>query len=92
MNSIECLSGKVLKSTIAVLKKVEEVNSISDIPNCKKLIGYNILYRIRVGSNRAIFAYGIIRTDGIVRFELLLPRGQAYKKEITKKLRELDES
>lgn len=73
-----------VKETIEDVKRAEKVE---DISNCKKLTDYTSIYRIRIGSLRAFFKLYIVLKGNIVKFEYLVPRGEAYKKEIQQKLR-----
>ncbi len=84
------LSGKVLDSVREMLEDVRKAERLEDISNCRKLTGHSFTYRIRVGGLRAFFVYYIVVKDGIIEFEYLVPRGEAYKKEMEAKLRKKD--
>jgi mRNA-degrading endonuclease RelE of RelBE toxin-antitoxin system len=58
---------------------------VSDIGNCKKLIGYNSIYRVRFGDYRAFFLLEIIEQTVFLKY--LTGRGDAYSKEYQEKLR-----
>lgn len=82
------LSGKYRKSVAEVIKEVKNASSIEDITDCKKLKGFQNIYRIRIGGFRAFFLFKII-IDTVV-FQYLVSRGEAYNKEYETKLRGKD--
>lgn len=84
------LSGKMKESLRAALLEVEQAKSIEEITDCKKLIDYKYIYRIRIGSYRAFFVFHVQIKDDIVMFQYLIPRGEAYAKKAGKNLREKD--
>ena len=43
------LSGKMLDSLKRTIVEVKAAKDIQDISNCKKLVGYRNIYRIRLG-------------------------------------------
>lgn len=90
IKSAEKLSGKVKESLRAAILEVEQAKSIQEITDCKKLIDYNHIYRIRIGNYRAFFIFHIQIVDDVVLFEYLLPRGEAYNKKNEKSLRQKD--
>lgn len=89
--SLEKLGGKELRSALAMLDEVEEANSIHEITDCKKLVNFANVYRIRVGARRAFFTFHVEIIDDIVFFRYLVSRGQAYDKIMEKNLRSVDE-
>lgn len=54
-----------LKRTIA---EVKAADNIKDITDCKKLVGYRKIYRIRIGDHRALFTLEIEVTGDTVFF------------------------
>lgn len=90
IKSAEKLSGKVKESFRTVISEVEQAKSIQEITDCKKLIDYNHVYRIRVGNYRAFFIFHVQIMDDVVLFEYLLPKGEAYNKKNEKNLRQKD--
>ena len=85
------LSGKMLVSLKAVIEEVKTANDIKDITDCKKLIGYKRIYRIRIGDYRALFNLEIEITDeNVVFFQYLVSRGEAYAKKIKTGLKRID--
>ena len=56
----------------------------------KKLIGYDFVYRIRIGNYRAFFIFHIEVKDDTVKFKYLVPRGEAYAKKSKGSLRKHD--
>jgi len=86
-------SGKILQSIKTVLLEVEQADSIEDLTNCKKLVGYDNIYRLRIGSLRSFFVLLIEADESgeyTVVFEYLVNRGEAYSKEMNEKLRSKD--
>jgi len=65
---ISKVRDKKLKQRVAnVIENVRNVDSIDDIPNLKKILGYEFQYRIRIGNYRA--GLEIIEDDvAFVRF------------------------
>ncbi len=88
--SLEHLGGKDLRSVLAVLDEVERANSLYEITDCKKLINFTNVYRIRIGSRRAFFTFHIEIVDDDVYFRYLVSRGQAYDKTTIKALSKAD--
>lgn len=84
------LSGKSLDSLQRVIAEVKEAKSISEITDCKKLVNFTGVYRIRMGGYRAFFTCHVAVMDGDVVFEYLVPRGQAYSKGMKAKLKSKD--
>lgn len=85
--ALDKLSGKELKQALKVLDSVEKADNLLQIGNCKKLVGYENVYRIRIGSRRAFFTLHIEVVGELLFFRYLVSRGQAYDKAIEKKLR-----
>lgn len=88
--SLERLGGKDLRSVLAMLDEVEAAVSIKEISDCKKLVNYQNVYRIRVGGRRAFFTFHVEIIDDVVFFRYLVSRGQAYDKAMEKVLRKAD--
>ncbi|KGI61514.1 hypothetical protein HMPREF3034_00310 [Prevotella sp. DNF00663] len=88
--SARLLSGKSLKSLSSMLAEVKHAESLSDITDSIKLTNFKNTYRIRIGSYRAFFTCHIEVVDDVVYFEYLVSRGQAYSKEMEKKLKAKD--
>ena len=55
LKAVDKLSGKVLSSVLDMIREVKNANGIDEITNCKKLIAYKSVYRIRIGDYRAFF-------------------------------------
>ncbi len=89
--SVRKLSGKMLESVRRVIKEVKEANDIKDITDCKHLVGYKSVYRIRIGDYRAFFTFHIEIIDDVVFFEYLVCRGEAYGKKMEQSLRRIDQ-
>ena len=89
--SVKKLSGKMLDSVRRVVEEVKNAESLKDITDCKKLVGYRNVYRIRIGDYRAFFTLHIeIINDNII-FRYLVPRGEAYDKKAQKELKRIDD-
>lgn len=84
------LSGKMLGSVKRVIAEVKAANSISDITDCKKLVGFQSVYRIRIGDYRAFFVFHIEIINDTVFFKYLVSRGVAYGKKMSAELRRAD--
>lgn len=89
--SLKKLSGKMLESVRRVIKEVKEADDLKDITDCKKLIGYRSIYRIRIGDYRAIFTFHIEIINDTVKFKYLVSRGEVYGKKIKTELNRIDE-
>ena len=85
------LSGKMLKSFLHVMDEVRAAESVEQLTDCKKLVGYQHIYRIRIGSKRAFFSFHVEIVDGIARFFYLDNRGSAYDKEAEKTMKREDQ-
>ena len=86
-------SGKILQSINAMILEVKLANCVEELTDCKKMIGYENIYRLRIGSLRAFFVLYIEKNEvgeDVVIFEYIVPRGQAYSKEMNEKLRNKD--
>lgn len=66
---------KVRKRLAELIYRVEKAESLSEIPNCKKMQGHDNYYRVRIGHYRA----GIHVEDGTVIFKRLLHRKDIYR-------------
>ena len=89
--SVKKLSGKMLDSVRRVVVEVKSAESIKDITDCKKLICYRNVYRIRIGDYRAFFTFHIEIVNDTVFFRYLVPRGEAYSKKTQVELKRIDE-
>ncbi len=88
--AVRKLSGKVRDSVRNTILEVKEASTIEELTNCKKLVGFNEVYRLRIGSMRAFFVFHIRISDDTVFFEYLVPRGEAYGKKMQEKLKNKD--
>lgn len=88
--SVRKLSGKMLESVRRVIKEVKEADNIKQVTDCKPLVGYKNVYRIRIGDYRAFFTFHIEIIDDVVFFEYLVRRGEAYGKKMEESLRQVD--
>lgn len=76
-----------LKRTILEAKAAEDIKQITD---CKKLVGYSRIYRIRIGDYHAIFTLEIEISGDSILFQFLTSRGEAYSKKIKSELKRID--
>ena len=83
-------SGKILNSIRKVVQEVVDAKSLDDITDLKKMVDYNNIYRIRIGSLRAFFTFHIEIVDDTVIFRYLVSRGEAYNKEMKQNLKRID--
>lgn len=88
--SVQKLSGKKLDSVRRVVEEVKNAESLKDITDCKKLVGYRSVYRIRIGDYRAFFTFHVEIINDTVFFRYLVPRGEAYGKKNHKELKRID--
>ena len=88
--SVRKLSGKMLQSVKSAILEVMQAESVENITDCKKLTGFQNVYRIRIGSLRAFFTLHIEMIDNVVFFRFLVSRGEAYDKKNEKRLKEID--
>ena len=88
--AVRKLSGKTLNSVKKTILEVKNAQNLDEITECKKLVGYDNVYRIRIGSLRAFFIFHIQVIDDCVFFKYLVPRGEAYDKKYQEKMREDD--
>ena len=85
------LSGKILASLQRTIKEVKSAEDIKEISDCKKLVGYRKIYRIRIGDYRALFTLEIEVEGDTVFFQYLVSRGEAYGKKIKTELNRIDD-
>lgn len=90
LKAVDKLSGKVLSSVLDMIREVKNANGIDEITNCKKLIAYKSVYRMRIGDYRAFFIFHVKIVDDTVKFEYLVSRGEAYDKKVQSELRKKD--
>jgi mRNA-degrading endonuclease RelE of RelBE toxin-antitoxin system len=88
--AVKKLSGKLLESVKQIVIEVKQSENIENISDCKKLIGYNNVYRKRIGDLRAFFVLHIEIDGDKVVFEYLVSRGQADDKKTMNSLRNKD--
>lgn len=88
--SVKKLSGKMLESVRRMIREVKEADSITEITDCKKLVGYRNIYRIRIGDYRAFFTFHVEIVNDTVIFRYLVPRGEAYAKKTQTELNRID--
>ena len=88
--AVQKLSGKMLDSVRGVISEVKNAESIKDITDCKKLVGYRNVYRIRIGDYRAFFTFHIEIVNDTVIFRYIVSRGEAYAKKMDESLKRID--
>ncbi len=79
------LSGKYKLSLQRIIVEVMQANDVADLTNCIKMVGFQNSYRIKMGDYRLIYIFKVV--DQVVLFELLLSRGEIYRKEHEMNLR-----
>ena len=89
--SVKKLSGKMLDSVRRVVEEVKNAESLKDITDCKKLVGFRNVYRIRICDYRAFFTFHIEIINDTIIFRYLVPRGEAYDKKAQKELKRIDD-
>ena len=88
--SVKKLSGKMLDAIRRVITEVKTAENIKDITDCKKLVGYRNVYRIRIGDYRVFFTFHIEIVNDTVIFRYLVSRGEAYAKKMDESLKRID--
>lgn len=88
--SVKKLSGKMLDSIRRVIAEVKNAESIKEITDCKKLVGYRNVYRIRIGDYRAFLTFHIEIVNDTIFFRYLVSRGEAYDKKMDESLKRID--
>ena len=88
--SVKKISGKMLDSIRRVIAEVKNAESIKEITDCKKLVGYRNVYRIRIGDYRAFFTFHIEIVNDTVFFRYIVSRGEAYAKKMDESLKHID--
>jgi mRNA-degrading endonuclease RelE of RelBE toxin-antitoxin system len=79
------LTGKYKISLQRIIAEVMQADDVADLTNCIKMAGFQNSYRIKMGYYRLIFILQVI--DRVAIFELLLSRGEVYRKEHEMNLR-----
>ena len=76
--SLEKIKEKsIQKKLIKIIDLVENSNSISELPNTKKMVGYVSYYRIKLGNYRI----GLEKMDeSTIRFIIICHRKDIYNK------------
>ena len=73
------LTGKYKLSLKRIVSEVMQANDVTDLTNCIKMVGFKNSYRIKMGDYRLILVFKVI--EDVILFELLLSRGEVYRKE-----------
>jgi len=80
----------MLDSVCQAVQEVINARNIEELTDCKKLVDYEFIYRLRVESYRAFFSYHVQIVNDCVMFLYLVSRGQAYDKKMEKNLQRKD--
>ena len=88
--SFDKLSGKMQSSIAKVIAEVKAAGSLEEISDCKKITGFDNVYRIQTGAYRSFFTFHVYIEGNTAKFEYLVSRGQAYDKYILSSLRKKD--
>lgn len=91
IKAVNKLSGKQRDSVRDAIAEVKKAQGLEEITDCIRMVGYNTVYRIRIGGYRAFFTFHVEIVDDVVKFQYLVSRGQAYTKKIEKELKRLDD-
>ena len=83
--SAKKLTGKYKESLKNVIVEIRAAQFVEDIENCRKLIGYKSVYRIRLGNYRMFFLLEVVEQTVFLKY--LVGRGDAYSKEYQEKLK-----
>lgn len=81
------LSGKYITALQKIISEVKSARNVSDVTDCIKLAGFLHTYRIKMGDYRMIFT---MKEEDTAVFQLLLSRGDIYKKGNEEQLRRKD--
>ena len=73
--AVRKLSGKMLDSVRQAVQEVINAECIDELTDCKKLVDYEFIYRLRIGSYRAFFSFHVQIKDDCVNFLYLISRG-----------------
>lgn len=76
-------TGKYKISLQKIISEVILAKDVADITNCIKMVGFQNSYRIKMGNYQLILKV----VDQVVIFELLLSRGEVYRKDQEMNLR-----
>lgn len=79
------LTGKYKISLQRIIAEVMQANEVADLTNCIKMVGFQYCYRLKMGDYRLVLFFKVV--DQVVIFELLLSRGEVYRKEREMNLR-----
>lgn len=79
------LTGKYKISLQQIISEIILVKNLAEINNCVKMVGFQNSYRIKMGDYRLIFIFRVV--DQVILIELLLSRGEIYRKEHEMNLR-----
>lgn len=88
--SVRKLSGKILESVREAIQEVINAQNIEELTDCKKLVDYDFIYRLRIGNYRAFFSFHVQIENDCVMFLYIVPRGQAYDKKMENNLQRKD--
>ena len=72
------LTGKYKISLQRILSEVLLAKDMADLTNVIKMVGLQNSYRIKMGDYRLILVFRVV--EQVVIFELLLSRGEVYRK------------
>ncbi len=90
VKAVKKQSGKQLQSIKRMIEEVKEATSVEQITDCLKMSGFEHVYRIKIGSQRAFFVLIIDPETDTVIFQYLVSRGEAYKKYFQEQLKRVD--
>jgi mRNA interferase RelE/StbE len=73
---IDKVPSEIRLKLISVIELCEGSSNLSEIKNCKKIVGYKNYYRIKIGDYR--IGVELVDSDTLL-FVLILPRKEIYK-------------
>lgn len=79
--AVRKLSGKMLDSVRQAVQEVINAGNIEELTDCKKLVDYEFIYRLRIGSYRAFFSYHVQIVDDCVMFLYLALQRSGVRQE-----------
>lgn len=84
------LSGKYKDTLRRIIYEVKQAKDVSDVTDCIKMSGFQHVFRIKMGDYRLVFILMVIENTAF--FQLLLSRGEIYKKEYENALKKKEKS
>jgi mRNA-degrading endonuclease RelE of RelBE toxin-antitoxin system len=61
--AVDKLSGKIQSSVANVIAEVKKADSLEKITDCRKVVGFDNVYRIQIGAYRSFFTFHIYKEE-----------------------------